>query len=183
MSDVVIDTCCLINCCAAEPLDKWLPALELTWYVPRTVRSEALYLRPAEPDTDELIDEPIDLTDWINSGIIRECDAEGKAELALYLELAAQLDDGEALALAIAQHRGWVLATDDRKARRMADERGVHVLTTPAILKCWADEVSASVDEIAERIRRVTVRARFTPPKNDPLHAWWRRLAARPAKS
>lgn len=183
MSDVVIDTCCLINCCAAEPLDRWLPALEFTWYVPRTVRSEALYLRPLEADGDELIDEPIDLVQWIESGIIRECDAEGASELAMYLELAAQLDDGEALALAIAQQRGWVLATDDRKARRMADERGVRVLTTPAILKSWADGVSASDAEIAERIRRVTVRARFVPPKNDPLHGWWLQLAARPGGS
>ena len=44
MSDVVIDTCCLINCCAAERLDQWLPAKEFTWYVPRTVRAEALYI-------------------------------------------------------------------------------------------------------------------------------------------
>jgi hypothetical protein len=72
------------------------------------------------------------------------------------------------------------LATDDRKARRIADERGVPVLTTPAIMKHWADGVSATADEVAERIRRVTIRARFTPPRNDPLHAWWMRLAARP---
>lgn len=178
MSDVVIDTCCLINCCAAEPLDRWLPALAYTWYVPRTVRGEALYLRPAESDPGELIDEPIDLSPWIEGGIIRECDAEGDAELSLYLELAAQLDDGEALALAIAQQRGWILATDDRKARRIADERGVSVLTTPGILKRWADEVSATADEVAARIRRIAVRAHFAPPKNDPLHGWWVRLSA-----
>ncbi len=43
------------------------------------------------------------------------------------------------MCLALAESRGWVVATDDRKAVRVAGQAGLTVVSTPAIVKAWAD--------------------------------------------
>lgn len=55
-------------------------------------------------------------------------------ELRLALEYGQRLGAGEAEAMAIARNRGWVLATDDREARRFAQERGVRLTGSLGIL-------------------------------------------------
>ena len=59
----------------------------------------------------------------------RAADIEKKTAIAV--EFAAQIDDGEASCLAIAKSRGWLVATDDRKAIRLAVKSGISVITTP----------------------------------------------------
>jgi predicted nucleic acid-binding protein len=52
----------------------------------------------------------MDHGDGVHTGAVRP---ERDAELAAYVAFASELDDGEAMALAIAQSRGWQIATDD----------------------------------------------------------------------
>jgi predicted nucleic acid-binding protein len=85
----------------------------------------------------------------------------------------AALDDGEAMALAIARTRGWQLATDDRKAIRLAGEAAVPVLTTPGVMKRWADQLGPSTAEVSSALIAVRERARFSPSGRDPLCEWW----------
>jgi predicted nucleic acid-binding protein len=100
--------------------------------------------------------------------------------MELYVDLAARLDDGEAMALAIAKARRWWLSTDDCKARRLAGDLGVKVLTTPEILKRWADAAHPAPVEIGDMLQNIERRARFAPADNDPLHGWWRRHRGAP---
>src|SRR5438445_452856 len=126
MPDAVPDACCVINLFAAGRGDALWRAAGFTWHAPRQVAQEALFIRKPDPDdASNLLPEPIDLRPLIDGRILRPCDVTAGHETALLVELATELDDGEAAALAICQARGWVLATDDRKARRLADERGV----------------------------------------------------------
>jgi hypothetical protein len=99
---------------------------------------------------------------------------------AMYVELAADLEDGEAMTLAIAHGRGLAAATDDRKARRIAAERcggSLVLVRTTEILRAWV-QVS-SVDDATLRgvLRRIESIARFRPANDDPLRDWWAEAA------
>jgi predicted nucleic acid-binding protein len=63
---------------------------------------------------------------------------DGAEELERFVKIATALNDGEAMALAIVCHRGWRLATDDRKAARIADSFGVQVGATSELVRQWA---------------------------------------------
>ena len=43
------------------------------------------------------------------------------------------------MCLAIAESRGWVVATDDRKAIRVAEKGGLTVISCPQLVKTWVD--------------------------------------------
>jgi predicted nucleic acid-binding protein len=170
-SDVVLDTCCLVNLAAIDGTLECLAVVGLTWYIPTAVQAEGIFIRSGT-DTKEV--RQIDLIPSITAGIVRVCAPADEVEQALYVKLAMDLDDGEAMALAIAKSRGWKLATDDRKARNMAASMGVVVLTTPQLLERWASGTNKSKAETADAIRRIESLARFTPPDNSPGAEWWR---------
>jgi hypothetical protein len=173
MDDVVVDACCLINLCAAGNLRERLSLIGGEWYVPTAVLAETLYLHVEQPD-GTIDKSPLDLQAFVDDGILLSCSAEAGRELELYVDLATQLDDGEAMALAIAKTRSWTFSTDDRKAKRIAGDLGVNVITTPDIVKRWADLASPSADELKEMLRRVELLASFFPAASDPLCSWWR---------
>lgn len=172
--DVVVDACCLINLCAAQDdLEKWLPSLGGRWHVPTAVLAETMYLRTEDDSGTE--QRPVDLQHLVDADVLATCRVKGAVETQLYVDLAVELDDGEAMAIAIARNRGWLLSTDDRKANRLAAERGLRVLTTAEIVKRWSEVVSPSDQAIREMLQRIEKRARFFPPTSDPYHEWWRK--------
>ena len=172
MADGIIDTCCLINLLAVGGLREWLPVLGLRWHVPSAVMGEALFLR-ATDEAGKQVKKAIDLRPLVADGALDACGLESTVEMALYVQLAADLDDGEAMALALAKCRNWLLATDDRKGRRMAGELAVPVVTTPELMKRWADAVSPVPGDLGAALRRIQELARFAPGDDFPLHDWW----------
>ena len=179
MPDGVIDSCCLINLCAAGQLSDVIPPLGLSWHIPPPVKAETLFLRTREVD-GSLGREAVDLQPSIDAGVLRVCEPESGAEMDLYVELAGVLDDAEAMALAIAKCRRWVLATDDRLAIRQAMDLGVPLITTPELMRKWATATAASQAELSVALQRVQSRARFIPSPKFPFYDWWVRNAARP---
>jgi len=172
MTDNVIDACCMINLCATGELEAWLQALGGQWHVPKAVQSESLYLRIEQTD-GTVAREAISIESAIRANVLGLCEPVGKEEMQLYLELAASLDDGEAMALAIAKSRQWLLATDDRKAMSFAKKMNVGVITTPELVKHWSEQTSASRDAIRKVLLRIQDRARFFPNDRSPLQSWW----------
>lgn len=120
MDEVVIDACCLINLYAAG-YPRIEPLLHgRTWYVPSVVVCESLYIHQTQLDGMNL-KIAIEIQSLIDEGSIHSCEATDGAELDLFVDFAtSKIDDGEAMALAIAKSRGWTIATDDRKAIRLA---------------------------------------------------------------
>ena len=177
MSDAIVDSCCVINLYAAGDLPAILPTLGQRLHVPAKVLEETMYIREREggKSTEEakLVPRAVDLTAVLEAGLLHRCDLEGGEELALFVRLAAVVDDGEAACLAVAKSRGWTLATDDRKGRREAAALGVPVVTTPELVKMWADATSASVVEVARLLQNIQTYARFAPHKSMPLRQWW----------
>lgn len=173
----IIDACCTINLFAAGNLPKLLSSLGGEWHVAANVVAETMYVRKPDPDDgSKLVREPINLRPAIDAGVIRPCSAT-EDEMALFVELAGVLGDGEAICLAVAQSRGWTLASDDRKARRVAGERGVPLLCTPQIVKQWATVTAASVADVARLLLNVETFARFRPNRSLPDADWWQEAA------
>lgn len=174
MPNQIIDACCLINLVAADKLEAILKSLPGTHFVSKQVQAESLLIRQANPDDPAtLISAPIDLSRLINSKLIRICDFENATDTQLFVEFATGIDDGEASCLAIAKSRGWTVATDDRKAIRIANESNIDVITTPELLKHWATETGPKADEITSAIVDIERFSRFRLGRNSPLFEWW----------
>ena len=172
MSDAVVDACCLINLYAAGDFRRFLETVGYAWHVPTAVMNEALFIRVKDESGEER-PQPIKLTPLVEDGQIRVCAITGGDETDLYVRLSAVLDDGEAMALAIARLRGWTLATDDAKARRYADQLNVAVLTTPELMRRWADANKIDAPGIRAALRRIQACARFAPRSGSTMYEWW----------
>jgi predicted nucleic acid-binding protein len=176
--DIVVDTCCLVNLCAVDDLPRFLPAFGLTWQIPTAVAGEGLFIREADAD-GRAKKRQIDLAPCFVSKVVSLCDIEGAEEASLYVALAGTLDDGEAMALAIAKNRGWTVATDDGEARRAAERLSVPVLTTPELMRRWADSYRVAASEVAAALLRIETLARFVPSDGFPEQSWWVKAIAR----
>ena len=95
-----------------------------------------------------------------------------------FVDLAASIDDGEAVTGALAFHRGCSLATDDRKARRVLGERfpTVPLLSTLELLELWAQDGPVSDVEMQAAMTSIRTGASYVPGPRDPLYAWWRNI-------
>jgi hypothetical protein len=187
MTAIVIDACCLINLVAAGRI---LPTPSVmgksvrkgsfpgTLHVPEIVAKEALYiLQPDSDDPTSLIKTTIDLSASREQQVLSDCDIEGSEEASLFVQLAVRLDDGEAAALAIAKHRSWKLATDDRVAANLAGELSVNVLNTAQLVKLWADHSGANAREICETVNSIQTYAKFVPRRDSTEFKWWQKQA------
>lgn len=76
------------------------------------------------------------LTTAFERGHLQKTSLSGTEELASYAELRTQLGRGESACIAIAEHRGWAIACDDRRACRIAEGRlgSNRIFNTPGIL-------------------------------------------------
>ena len=178
MDDFVIDACCMINLYAAGDLRMRLRTLGKQWYIPSVMVSESLYIHQVQSDgTTAKI--AIELQSLLDDGTVHSCDATDGAELELYVDFATQLDDGEAMALAIAKSRGWTVATDDRKAIRLAGAHSISVLTTPDLMKSWAESTDAAPEALHQALLRIEQLAAFSPSSRHHLYKWWNERAGR----
>ena len=177
-STVILDACVLINLLASGEFDDITDSANREFALCSKVREESMFLRPDDAGT--LVLEPIALDEHVDSGRLGILFIEGEEEETLYVNYAANLDDGEAMSLALAESRGFILATDDRKARRLfvytigAPHR---LLSTSELLRDWADSHTVSPERLKSALHRIMNRARYTPNRNDSNYLWWVKAA------
>jgi hypothetical protein len=178
----VIDACCVIDLLASGKLEAILGATGYTWHLPDAVKAEVQFVRQHDPAGPDLfVNMPVDLSMHVSSGLWLPCPLTGSQEQALFVQYAAQFrSDGEAMCLAIAQSRGWLVATDDRKAIRIAHGIGLSVISCPELVKKWADSSEPSADELLHVLVEIQTLAKFVPSSSMPESAWWmKKLGAR----
>ncbi len=175
MTPTVIDACCLIDLLSSGQAEAILRAAGHVWHLPDAVRGEVQYIRqhdPAQPGS--FINVPADLTPLIASGLLTPCRPDDAQERALFVQYAMTFrSDGEAMCLALAESRDWVVATDDRKAIRIAGQAGLTVISCPQIVKAWADAVRPDPAELIRVLADIQTLARFVPKPGMPESAWW----------
>ena len=170
---VVFDASVLINLLASQQAEDIIRSLGVPAYICPVVLEETMYVRSevaGEPPQEVCMDKSLD------AGALEEVDLNDDNEQELYIEYSMSLDDGEAMTIALAESRCLAVATDDKKARRLAQHDGssvVSVISTPMLLRHWADVKRPSVEVVRLAINRIEVLARFRPDAADPLRQWW----------
>lgn len=168
---ILLDACVAINLAATGCLDRIANTLEVTFAMAGQAAAEVGYLR--DMVGGQVVLTPINLRQF-ESGEIVEILELTPAELELYIELAAIVDDGEAATIAIAVRRHMDLATDDRRARRLCQERDLaEPARTVSLLRAYADAAHLADDQIQQIITSVRERASFQPSRSDPELKWW----------
>ena len=171
---IVLDASCLLNLYATGRLRHIASVLPCRLAVADYVATEeALFVWRSVDETEERV--RVDLNPLISEGLIEVMDLENSTETATFVDFAAQIDDGEAYTCALALHRGWAVATDDRKARRVFTEatEDIVLFSTSDLLKTWADESSIPTEELRDVLRAVQTGASYVPSQRDPLYSWW----------
>ena len=127
MPSATIDACCLIDLVASGHAQAILQAVGHAWHLPVAVQSEVQYVRQPDPvDPSKIILVPVDLDPLLGEGLLALCQPENQQESDLFTQYAVQFrSDGEAMCVALAESRGWFIATDDRKAIRISQQAGL----------------------------------------------------------
>lgn len=182
MSSAAIDACCLIDLLATGHVEAILRSAGLDWHVPIAVEVEVLHVRrydPAQPG--QFLKVAVDLSSLKTSGVLQVCAPSDQAERDRFVHYATQFrSDGEAMCIAIAEQRRWVVATDDRKAIRVAQQAGLTVVSCPELLKRWADATGPDQAALHKVLQDIQILAQFKPNPAMPEYRWWIDELAKP---
>ena len=175
MDELLLDACVMINLAASGiPLRELASNNQVAFAMVSVAAREALYIRAVD-DRDRR--EEIEVTEHAHRGELTLVDLRHD-ELPTFIDLARKLDDGEAASLAVAVHRRLPLATDDRKARRLAQAStpAIELVTTSGLLRGWASARDESAARVSDALRSIEIRASFAPGRTDPNRDWWMRV-------
>jgi predicted nucleic acid-binding protein len=178
MASIVIqDACVLINLLAGGRFEDIASGCGLRFAIASVVAQETMYLHDADSGQREIID----LKPLIEKEILETLTAESENEKLRYIELALNLDDGEAESVAIAEARNFGLATDDRKARNLIQREGlkIELWSTCSLLRHWQSKCSVSDRELKNILTNIFKRARYRPKSGHPDFDWWTNLLSK----
>jgi hypothetical protein len=170
-----IDACCLIDLLVTGLAEAILRASGHTWRLPSAVQGEVKYLRQHDlAQAGAFVTVPADLTPHIASGLLIPCQPDDTQEQTRFVHYATQFrSDGEAMCLALSECRNWPVATDDRKAIKVAEKAGLTVISCPQLVKAWADATQPDPATVVRVITDIQTLAQFRPNPSMPDAAWW----------
>jgi predicted nucleic acid-binding protein len=169
---VVLDACVLICLAATGSLEEILRSAAPAAVVTRQVLDEALFWRVATPDGFEL--RSIDLGPAMSAGLVQAAAFATDAEAELFLDLAMQMETGEAASAAVAIHRNCWLATDERKVIRLAGDR-IGIIGTLDLVRDWG--LINAVDDARMRELLLRIRQqRYRPASTHRHFTWWQQM-------
>jgi len=172
-SHVVLDACCILNFCASGHFLEILRAIPAQAIV-------ALVVQDNELGTLRQLENQVNLgaTQFeaaLAQRLLTAVDFESEPEAEHFVNYAAVLDDGEAATCAIAVHRGWAIATDDKKAVSFFQQEAPHlqILSTLEVVKHWAEKANLDLAELNLVLSAIRLKGRYRPPRSHPLLNWW----------
>ncbi|HZM05108.1 MAG TPA: hypothetical protein VFC44_19085 [Candidatus Saccharimonadales bacterium] len=176
-SIIVQDACVLINLLASGRFEDIAGGCDFRFAISSVVAEEALFLRNTESGERE----KIDLRQIIERGIMEIVTVESETEKLRYIEIALELDDGEAESIAIAEVRNLALATDDKKARNIIERRGlkIELWSTCKLLRHWQNKCSISDNALRSVLTNISLRAKYHPKFGQPDFEWWTKLCTK----
>jgi hypothetical protein len=171
----VIDACCLIDLLASGQAEAILRATGHAWHLPSSVQAEVQYVRQHDPDSPGTHrNVPVDLTPLVGSGVLTLCQPDDTQEQSRYVHYATLFrSDGEAMCLALAECRGWAVATDDRRAILVAQQAGLTVVSCPELVKAWADATRPDTSTLKQVLNDIQMLAQFRPNSSMAESDWW----------
>jgi predicted nucleic acid-binding protein len=173
---IILDASCLLNLYASGKLREIAETLPQPLAVAEyVVQQEALYIRRRVSEDDPEEHEPVDIGPLVAAGLIQVVTINSEAEATIFVDLAGEMDDGEAMTCALAIHRQCDVATDDRKARRVLSGRAPHIpiISTLAIVRKWAELADITKTELKATLLSIWSGANYYPGEREPLYEWW----------
>jgi predicted nucleic acid-binding protein len=173
---IILDASCLLNLYASGRLREIAQTLPQPLAVADYVMQQvALYIRRRILDQDQEEREPVNVEPLVSAGLIQVMKVNSEMEVTTFVDLAREMDDGEALTCALAMHRQCDVAMDDRKACRILSARApqVLVISTLAIVKQWAELAGLAKAELRAVLLSIRSGANYYPGERDPLYEWW----------
>ena len=173
-SHIVLDACCVLNFCASGKFLEILKSLPAQVVVTTVVQEREL--KTLQCLQDEENEGVIQFEKAIAQGLLTVVDFESEDEAKSFVNYVTILkDDGESATCAIAVHRGWAIATDDKPTIAFFQQTApyLQVLSTPEIIKHWSEQESIDSSILSNLLNAIRIKGRYIPPKNHPLRNWW----------
>lgn len=170
---IILDTCSVLSIYATGQMQQILSAMSISTAIAEYVLNEEVKWIYSD---DGLGKVNVDLNPLISSGTLSVIELTPDEEETSVNYMVSN-EDGEAITGAVAFHRNWAVATDEKKTIAFLKSLVPHieVFTTPEILKHWVDTTSASFEDVCIAIRNIEKRRGYKIAKNHPLKAWWLR--------
>ncbi len=176
---VILDACVIINLYATGYMRSILESIpkpvSIAAYV-HEMEAHRIYTGPYEDVTKET--ELINLQPFVDSKLLQVVPLEDglEANTAVSFSAATRLDNGEAISAAIAVHRSWFLATDDKTAISFFTRKApqLHLISTLEILKYWVDTTGPQMAAVGVMLGNIRKRARYEPHYEHHLYGWWK---------
>lgn len=171
----ILDACSLLNLYASQYLEPILKSRAGQFYIVEQVRQESLYIRKPAETSPGFEYEQVKLDPYFLSGLIKLVSLDTEDEISFFVELAANLDDGEAATIAIAIKRQMTFVTDDRKAMRIFKQQNPPTgsLSTLEIIKEWHEQEKNDPKLTKTVLQNILQYANYKPAKNHYLFEWW----------
>ncbi len=164
---LILDTNCLINLSASKEIINVLRCIPCLCAVSRYVLKQEMLSHDLQPCIEQgllLIEKPLPHEAVT---IVQIHNEENFPE--------PTLGAGEIETIALAAHRGWVVATDDIRAKKRLGARfpSVGFLSTPELMKYWADYTHASDISIKKALEQISLVGNYVVGSNHSLYTWW----------
>ena len=175
MPSAAIDACCLIDLLATGHVEAILRAAGLDWHLPSAVEGEVQHIRQHDPtQPGQFLKVAVDLSPLKTSGVLQVVPPRTSPSRTVSFTTPTQFrSDGEAMCIAIAEQRGWAVATDDRKAIRIAQQAGLAMVSCPELVKRWADATGPDQTALLKVLQDIQMLAQFKPNPAMPEYQWW----------
>lgn len=176
-SHVVLDACCVLNFCASEHLIEIIKSIPAQVVVTEVVRKRELLTLQRLTDANNQDVNQFETA--IETGLLSVIDFDSESEEETFVNYVFELgDDGESATCAIAVHRGWAIATDDKKAISFFQKEApeLQILSTLAIVKNWSEIGNLSPATLRSALTAIKTRGHYIPHRNHPLLGWWENM-------
>jgi predicted nucleic acid-binding protein len=173
-SHIVLDTCCILNFYASGKFLEILEAIPAQIVVTEVVRSQEL--KTLQVLENEESKGAIYFEKAVKEDLISIVDFESEAEAETFINYMAQMkDEGESATFAIAFHREWAVATDDKRAISFLKKEAPHIqiVSTLEVIEHWSEKSNIDSATLKTALSEIRVKARYQPPRNHPLLSWW----------
>jgi predicted nucleic acid-binding protein len=172
-SHLILDACCVLNFCASGNFLSILKSIPAEIVVAMVVQEHEL--KTLQKLQDEGNEGANQFEAAIAQGLLKVVDFDSEEEEESFVNYAAILDDGESATFAIAVHRNWAIATDDKKAISFIQKKAPHlqVLSTIEIIKHWSEKEDFDSSKLRDVLNEISTKGRYLPPRNHFLRDWW----------
>jgi predicted nucleic acid-binding protein len=169
---IVLDTSAALVLFATGHIREIAGALPMPVFAVQETISEARYLRVDDSSGRVSRNEEIDWSSVLADGTIHVLQRTDPQEFSDFVRFAMDVDDGEAAAAASALQRGYRLAIDDFKARRVFVTE-IDLIWSLDLVHYWCALANHPADGIGVVLGRIRRKASYQPHRAHPLVHWW----------